>query len=147
MNEKKLIEIASRIKNEHARANWLSFMRSVEAESEDIEDDLVEDISDGIAPVKVSELNGIEASRFSALQVSISNPFPQTQLIVESTGIDQRGRFGMTRLHRAVEDGDIELVRELLSAGADKTLQDTSGDTPLEIASQLGHLELIPLLK
>ena len=40
-----------------------------------------------------------------------------------------------TPLHRAAAFGNVETIQQLLDAGADKTIQDISGDTPLSWAS------------
>jgi ankyrin repeat protein len=57
-----------------------------------------------------------------------------------------QGPFGNTLLHSAVVSGDIDEVRRLLSAGADPTIANRDGKTPLDAASLFGHQEIEELL-
>jgi hypothetical protein len=57
-----------------------------------------------------------------------------------------RGNFGRTELHEAVNNNDIEEVKRLLENGADVTLKDNSGFTPLIIARLNGYADIITLL-
>jgi hypothetical protein len=50
-------------------------------------------------------------------------------------------------LHEAAEKGSREIVELLLKAGADPSAVDQDGKTPLQIAREKGHIELISLLK
>ena len=49
-------------------------------------------------------------------------------------------------LHRAVSNAAAGIVAALLDAGADSTLQDDSGQTPLDLAQEWGHEAIIVLL-
>lgn len=49
-------------------------------------------------------------------------------------------------LHQAVAQGHIDTVKLLLEQGVDRTKSDHKGITPLVIASQYGHIEIIKLL-
>jgi ankyrin repeat protein len=51
-----------------------------------------------------------------------------------------------TALHDAVEDEDVEAVRQLVEEGADVEAQDADGDRPLHLAAQNGHLEVVRVL-
>ena len=51
-----------------------------------------------------------------------------------------------TQLHEAVEDGELELVRFLIDAGADVNALDKWLDTPLIIAAEEGDLEIVQIL-
>jgi ankyrin repeat protein len=55
-------------------------------------------------------------------------------------------RDGRTELHHAVIDGHLEIVRSLLAAGGDVTVQDKAGWTPLHFAAQRGAIEIATLL-
>jgi ankyrin repeat protein len=57
-----------------------------------------------------------------------------------------QGPFGNTLLHSAVVSGDIDEVRRLLAAGADATIANRDGKTPLAAASLLGHQAIEQLL-
>jgi len=51
-----------------------------------------------------------------------------------------------TPLHRAVELGKSDVTQYLLQIGADRTIKDTKGRTPLDIATDMGDADLIRLL-
>jgi len=53
---------------------------------------------------------------------------------------------GCTALHRAVQFGNIEVVKRLLHAGCQQ-LRDKKGITPLYIAHNRNHTEIAKLLK
>jgi ankyrin repeat protein len=65
-----------------------------------------------------------------------ANPNCRTKPNVETGGF-MRDAFtrGETPLHRAAAFGDADCIEMLLNAGADKTLKDQNGDTPLSWAS------------
>jgi ankyrin repeat protein len=52
----------------------------------------------------------------------------------------------MTELMQAVEDHDLERVRELLAGGADPSKLTRAGDAPLVMAAYLGHSDIVRLL-
>lgn len=56
--------------------------------------------------------------------------------------------FGSTRapLHNASKFGYLDIVQELLKAGAHVNASDNKGDTPLHFASEQGHTEAIQIL-
>jgi ankyrin repeat protein len=47
----------------------------------------------------------------------------------------------------AAAEGQLEVVRHLLDHGADRSLEDTDGDTALTFARQNGHAEVVKLLE
>jgi len=51
-----------------------------------------------------------------------------------------------TPLHRASQEGHVEVARVLIEHGADMTVQDERGSTPLHDASRTGHKELAQFL-
>ena len=51
-----------------------------------------------------------------------------------------------TLLHRACHQGCIRTAKLLLNKGANVTMQDKNGSTPLHVAATLGHLSVIRLL-
>jgi ankyrin repeat protein len=57
-----------------------------------------------------------------------------------------QGPFGNTLLHGAVVSGDIREVRRLLAAGADPSIANRDGKTPVHAAALLGHAEIEKLL-
>src|SRR5204863_8229956 len=53
---------------------------------------------------------------------------------------------GMTGLHMAIQNNRVATVRALLDKGADVAEYNSRGETPLHIASNLGHYKIIHLL-
>lgn len=62
---------------------------------------------------------------------------------------NQRGINDYTPLHVVAEEGDLEMVELLLSAGADPHLRTRIDDleTPLELAEKAGHAEIVEWLR
>ena len=52
----------------------------------------------------------------------------------------------ITPLHRAAKDVDIEQVKKLISGGADFTIKNEDGKTPLALAENRNHKEIVELL-
>ena len=55
--------------------------------------------------------------------------------------------YHYTPLHHAAEQGNKALVKLLLDNGADAEIKDDKGRTPLKIAEEKGHAEIIELLR
>ena len=73
-----------------------------------------------------------------------------TRLLAERPALANRrsGDWQTTPLHEAVQRGDLELARLLLTAKPDVTLQDTQFQgTPLDWARHLGRTEVLTLLE
>lgn len=60
----------------------------------------------------------------------------------ESEAIDARNRWGQTRLFRAAEKGDMQLVQKLVADGADISLFDNEKATARIAARRNGHKEI-----
>ena len=74
------------------------------------------------------------------------------ELLRGGASIDQADNYGATPLFMASLEGRAEVVRELLTAGADHTLardiiDDKKKVTPLEAARCEGHHSLVQLLQ
>ena len=54
--------------------------------------------------------------------------------------------YSKTALHWAAEEGRVEEVENLLSQGADLSVQDSFGETPLHYGAENGHLEVVSKL-
>lgn len=52
-----------------------------------------------------------------------------------------------TALHDAAENGELDLVRVLLDAGADITALDPEGNTPLILAEKSGNDDMVQLIR
>ena len=63
-------------------------------------------------------------------------------------GVDlKKLRAGQSPLHTAVGRGHLDLVKVLIDAGADPELKNEDGQTPLELARDLGRREIEKILK
>ena len=56
--------------------------------------------------------------------------------------VDQSDFSGNTPLHVAASLGNAQLINLLVTAGADRTLKNLGGQTPLDFAKQKGHNEV-----
>jgi len=63
---------------------------------------------------------------------------------LKELGVDvtKPGMSGMTALHKAVSDGNVEMVKFLLDVGAEVDMQDDYGWTPRGLAEHQGHEEI-----
>ena len=52
-----------------------------------------------------------------------------------------------TALHKAVELGKVDVVRYLISRGADTGVKDATGQTALDHAKEFGHSKIVELLQ
>ena len=69
------------------------------------------------------------------------------QLLHRGLDPDARDGVGMTRLHYAVANGEPEHVAILLEHGADQTIRDLSGRTPLDWAHRYDRGEIVEMLE
>ncbi|GAA6008817.1 hypothetical protein JCM10207_001734 [Rhodosporidiobolus poonsookiae] len=60
--------------------------------------------------------------------------------------LDERDAYGFAPLHLAVDRGNLEAAKALLTAGADKSLPDSDGNTPLDLARLAEQDDLVALL-
>ncbi len=67
-------------------------------------------------------------------------------LAADDSLIDQEAMTGGMPLHWAAVNGELEVVRTLIEAGADVNASDTDGETPLTKAARDDHGEIINLL-
>ena len=49
-------------------------------------------------------------------------------------------------IHKAIEENNLSLIGYLITDGFDTKARDKYGDTPLELATELGHTEIVKLL-
>jgi ankyrin repeat protein len=68
----------------------------------------------------------------------------KSQAAVES--IDKRNKTGATPLHFAASIGNLAMVKELLQAGADKDAGDNHGRSPLFMAAEGNHQQVVEVL-
>ena len=76
-----------------------------------------------------------------------SSNFEGTKFLIDA-GADVKKTFsdGSTMLHLAAETGAAEMVQLLLSSGADPTIKNNGGLTPLDVAVNYKKLDAIKVL-
>lgn len=77
-------------------------------------------------------------------------PAPTTVQILLDAGADINafaGAENWTALMMAAQFGNIEVIKVLLAAGADKEIRDTDGDDAAHFAREQGHFEIVKLLE
>ena len=60
---------------------------------------------------------------------------------------EKNSTYGWTPLHKAVAMDNKEIVKVLLDHGARTDLKDQWGQTPLELATKLGHSEVADMIR
>ncbi|GAA5917788.1 hypothetical protein JCM5296_001695 [Sporobolomyces johnsonii] len=60
--------------------------------------------------------------------------------------VDERDSYGFAPLHLATDRGHAEVVKVFLAAGADRSLRDDDGNTPLDLARLAEQDELVAVL-
>lgn len=74
-------------------------------------------------------------------------PLPEINLIIDGPVMPERvDKFGMTRLHRAVINGNIKIIKILIRNGAGLNKTDNYGWSSLHWASFLGREDLMEIL-
>lgn len=71
---------------------------------------------------------------------------PKQKTSVNESEVNYRDCKGRTLLYFAARNGDTEAARQLLKGGCNPKLSDVNRNTPLHIATDGGHLEIIQLL-
>jgi ankyrin repeat protein len=98
-----------------------------------------------------ADINHQDRNGWSALDFAIQGKRIEIAklLLEQEASIDLKDPYGNTPLWRATFDakGDYELVKILISHGADPHLKNNSGRSPLDFASQIKDDELIKILK
>ncbi len=154
MEESRLYKIADRISSASARKNFLDFVNSIDAIEEEVdpEEEAMENEhdGDGVVPLCVADLKDQHKERLEQFSSEFTGVFPASKaaaVITDPLHIDFRGEWGMTKLHCAVENEDISIVKDLLARGADRSIQDTSHRTAYDLASRNGFVEIMDLLR
>jgi ankyrin repeat protein len=70
------------------------------------------------------------------------------RLVANGRNVNERDADGVTALHLAAVNGNVEVLRVLVvELGADKDAKDANGGTPLHLAAVGGHVEAIKALE
>ena len=67
-------------------------------------------------------------------------------MIEQGGDINVKTNYGSTPLHNASYQGHLEIVKYLLSKGANKEIRRSDGDSPLDFAKEKKYKEIIYLL-
>jgi len=100
----------------------------------------------------VLELDGLDATRMAdgeelLLWAAALGSFDLVDLLLQDgMDVDTRDAAGRTLLSCAVQRKDGDLAAELLRLGADRTLEDSSGTSPVQLAMVLGQPAMVALL-
>ena len=86
----------------------------------------------------------------SAFLSASENGYPDIVKFLLHRGIDpnswhRKSEYGLSRyaLHIAAEEEHIEVIKELIAAGADVNIATSNGNTPLHTASSRGYTEIV----
>lgn len=97
-----------------------------------------------------ADINAVDSDNQTALMYATTGSFVPTVEFLLANGAEvnfqsKKGRF--TALTIAASGGNLEIVQLLLEHGADKSLAEGSGSTPLDRARQNGHSAVVALLQ
>lgn len=97
-----------------------------------------------LCPVTLSSSHSLSFSSFSAVK---NDQYDMASLLLHyDAKVDLRGALRRTALHEACLLGQTNYVYLLLQSGADPNACDSSERTPLGLAAQAGHLDVIEIL-
>lgn len=98
-----------------------------------------------------ADVTGVDGTGINLIHwAAITNRAAMVPILVNArVPINAIDDFGYTPLMYAatVDEGDTETVRALLAAGANPTLRNDEGRTPLQQARRLGHAEIVEVLE
>lgn len=107
-----------------------------------------------ISEIPIENLTNLVKSRNSlsqsALHLSAANG--QYQIVeflikyLNPVDVNALTDEGSTPLHWAALNGHLKIVEKLLEAGADATIKNSSGRSPVTLAEQQSHLEVVQVL-
>ena len=66
---------------------------------------------------------------------------------IEPNDVNRKDNHGQTRLHKAIRRGNSRWVRYLISNGANITIRDNTGLSPLDMAIAKGDHDIIRLCR
>ncbi len=142
--------ILSHTKNETARKHLSSFFAHLDKIrcAEDMSDDSVNyavNGSDGVAAYLASDLNSLQEQKLAEIESIQTDVFPRRRRVspTEQNDINARGKYGYTRLTEAASKGDVELVKQLVAAGARWDIPDNWGQNALDKAMARGFDDVV----
>ena len=100
---------------------------------------------------KSGDINKLDSRGYTPLMYAVMrNNHGAAKLLLTCDGIDpdkSENMFRGTPLRRAIEHGDVEMVRLLTQGGANPYKEDNNGETPLMLASSLQNRQMVALLQ
>lgn len=96
-----------------------------------------------------AEINRVDFMGRTALLYGSTGPFPETVTILLERGADPNrvdSNEHFSPLMHAAAEGHLEVVKVLLSHGADHSLRDVDGDDAASFAAQGGHIQVLEYL-
>jgi len=95
---------------------------------------------------EVNTLIKIDGEQFTLLHIAIrQNDIEIAKLLIANVAnIETKSSYDWTALQHAVDEGQDDIVRFLISKGADVNVRNRSGETPLSCA--VGHKQITKLL-
>ena len=142
--------ILSHTKNETARKHLSSFFAHLDKIrcAEDMSDDNMNyavNGSDGVAAYLASDLDALQEQKLAEIENIQTDVFPHRRrsTSIEQGDINARGKYGYTRLTEAASKGDVELVKQLVAAGARWDIPDNWGQNAWDKALARGFDDVI----
>lgn len=133
-------EIAARTTNPKVRA----FLEGVFAELAALDGTLDKIAVDGIP---AEEYLNQRNENIPKLQEKFESVYTEEEraafAVEECLPVNEIGPYGMRPAHYAAEEGNLELLKELVEQGADLTLKCNSGHTPRDKARRHGHIHIL----
>jgi len=99
-------------------------------------------VSSMVPPPKVvdSSIHGLALADDISGLTTLLDRYPETDL----NALDE---FGYAPIHLACDRGNVEIVKLLLTRGADRNIKDPDNLTPLELSKEAGHPDIEYLLE
>lgn len=131
-------EIAAKTKNPKAKAFLIGFFAELNA---------LNDTLDRIDGISAQEYDKQRNENIPKLQEKLESTFTEEERAAfaeeECLPVNEIGPYGMRPAHYAAEEGNLELLTELVGQGADLTLKCNSGHTPRDKARRHGHIHIL----
>ncbi len=108
---------------------------------------LVKALADG-AKVDSLDVGRSRNGRRALNWAAINNRVPAINLLLANgAAVNSQNLTGFSPLHHAAEKGSLEAARALLAAGADPLLGNAAGNTPADVARELGYDAVAALIE
>ncbi|MCK0154297.1 ankyrin repeat domain-containing protein [Alcanivorax sp. S6407] len=89
-----------------------------------------------------AEINATTSDGYSALYYAAGSNHPDVVTMLMAAGANPElgaGRYQWTPVHKAAQEGNYEVLENLLKYGANANARDTDGDTPMDLAMRKGY--------